>query len=227
MTYIDDLTLQDCRLEDVETVLPKIEKSFGLKFGCAEFKNVKTFGDLCKIVENHVNYHDIDCTLQQGFYKARNSISRAQNIDKHTIKTDSRLEELFPRKTRIKDWKRVEDELEFKVPILTMQNGLFWILFSGFLLTFLCFFLSWKIALISLTGFWILSKFLDRFSKELSLQNVGELSRKITSENYTLIRRNGGSGNAKEVFDMIQEMFSSELEIHRDFLTRDALLPLK
>ncbi|HEV7424219.1 MAG TPA: hypothetical protein VGO21_03455, partial [Candidatus Paceibacterota bacterium] len=49
------------------------------------------------------------------------------------------------------------------------------------------FFLSWKIALGGLIGFSALSKFLVLFSKELSLQTVGDLSRKISSENYTVV----------------------------------------
>src|SRR5450432_1940781 len=108
MNAIDDLTLQDCDLEDIEDIIPKIEKSFNLKFKREEFLGVKTFGDICKIVENHLDYHDQDCTLQQGFYMIRLAISKAQNIDQITIKTSSKLEDLFPRKTRIGDWKKVE-----------------------------------------------------------------------------------------------------------------------
>ncbi len=225
METIGDLTLQECDLEDIEDIIPKIEKSFNLKFQRTEFIGVKTFGDICKIVENHLDYQDQDCTLQQGFYKVRLAISKAQNIDQTIVKTTSKLEELFPRKSRIRDWKKVEKELGFKVKVLTMNKGLIWTLFTGFVLSTLCFFLSWKIAVAGLFGFGILSKFLGLFSKELSLQTVGDLSRKISSENYALIRRKKYSGNRREVFDMIRELFVSELDIKRKFLTSDALLP--
>src|SRR5450755_569686 len=111
MDTIDDLTLQECDLEDIENIIPKIEKSFNIKFKHNEFINVKTFGDICKIVENHLDYRDQDCTLQQGFYKVRLAISKAKNIDQSDIKTNSKLEEFFPRNTRIRDWKKVEKEL--------------------------------------------------------------------------------------------------------------------
>jgi hypothetical protein len=226
MNTIDDLTLQDCDLEDIEDIIPKIEKSYNLKFIREEFIGVKTFGDICKIVENHLDYQDQYCTLQQGFYKVRLAISNAQNIDQDSIKTNSKLEELFPRKTRIKDWKKVEKELGFRTPTLTMKNGLFLTLLAGFILSTLCFFLSWKIALGGLIGFGVLSKLLGLFSKELSLQTVGDLSRKISSENYSFVRRKKNSGNRQEVFTMIQELFTSELAIKINFLNSDTRLPL-
>jgi hypothetical protein len=49
------------------------------------------------------------------------AISKAQNNDQKNIKTSSKLEELFPGKTRIKDWKKAEIKLGFKEPSLTMQ----------------------------------------------------------------------------------------------------------
>jgi hypothetical protein len=225
MNTIDDLTLQDCDLEDIEDIIPKIEKSFNLKFKREEFIGVKTFGDICKVVENHLDYQDKDCTLQQAFYKVRLAISNAQNIDQITIKTSSKLEDLFPRKTRIGDWKKVEKELGFKVPVLTMKNALILTLLTGFIFSTLCFFVNWKIAVSGLIGFGVFSKFLGLFSKELSLQTVGDLARKISSENYTLVRRNKRSGNRQEVFPMIQELFASELYISRGALNSDSRLP--
>ena len=136
------------------------------------------------------------------------------------------MEELFPRKTRISDWKKMEKELGFKVPALTMNKGLIWTLFSGFVLSTLYFFLDWKIAFAGLIGFGVLSKFLGTFSKELSLHTVGDLSRKISSENYTNVRRKKSSGNRQEVFTMIQEIFTSELDINREALNNEARLPL-
>jgi hypothetical protein len=227
MDTVDDLTLQECDLEDIEDIIPRIEKSFNLKFKSTDFTGVKTLGDICKIVENRLDYQDQDCTLQQGFYKVRLAISKAKNINQSIIKTTSKLEELFPRKSRIRDWKKVEKELGFKVKVLIMSNGLIRSLFVGFVLSTLCFFLSWKIALAGLIGFGVLSKFLGLFSKGLSLQTVGDLSRKISSENYALVRRNKSSGNRHEIFSMIQELFALELEINRKFLTSDTLLPLK
>jgi hypothetical protein len=223
---IDDLTLQECDPEDIADIIPKIEKSFNLKFKREEFIGVKTFGDICKIVENHLDYHDQDCTLQQAFYKVRLAISKAKNIDHNNIKKSSKLEEFFPRNTRIRDWKKVENELGFTVPILTMKNGLIVTLLIGFILSTLCFFLSWKIALGGLIGFGIFSKFLGLFSKELSLQTVSDLTRKISSENYSFVRRKKNSGNRQEVFTMIQEFFSSELYINRATLNSDSRLPL-
>jgi hypothetical protein len=227
MNTIDDLTLQDCDLEDIEDIIPKIERSFNLKFKREEFLGVKTFGDICKIVENHLDYQDQDCTLQQGFYIVRLAISKAQNIDQNNIKTSSKIEELFPRNTRIRDWKKVEKELGFRAPILNMKNELFLTLLAGFCLSTLCFFLSWKLALGGLIGFGVLSKFLALFSKELSLQTVGDVARKISSENYALVRRKNNSGNRQEVFTMIQELFASVLDIRKEFLTTEAKLPLK
>jgi hypothetical protein len=45
MNTIDDLTLQECDLEDIEDIIPKIEKSFNLKFQRTEFTGLKLFGE--------------------------------------------------------------------------------------------------------------------------------------------------------------------------------------
>jgi acyl carrier protein len=222
---VDDSTLQECDSEDIGDIFPMIEKSFNLKFQRSEFANVKTFGDICKIVEDRLDFELQDCSLQQGFYKLRSAVSNTVLVDQDKINLSSKLEGLFPRETRIRDWKRLEKELGFKVAVLTMKSGLLLTLLVGFVVSILCFFLNWKYALTGLIGLSIVSKFLSLFSKEFSLLDMDELTRKVTSENYSVVRRKKNSGNKQEVFTVLQELFASNLSISKEFLTKEAELP--
>ena len=69
MTDLDTISkLYDYDDEDIFDVVVKLEKSFGLMFDKNAFYHVKTFGDLCDVFENHINYeHRDDCTKTASF----------------------------------------------------------------------------------------------------------------------------------------------------------------
>src|SRR5437868_13104950 len=101
MTEVDQLQLEDYDDEDIFDVVIELEKSFKVKFSKTAFLNVKTFGDLCNIIQSYINYEHADgCTKQQAFYKIRRAINTVLPVKEGPIKPDSQLAELFPRKNR-------------------------------------------------------------------------------------------------------------------------------
>ena len=210
MTTLDDFKLDNIDPEDFGDTLLKLEKSFGAKFADNSFKDAKTFGDLCNIIESQLNLTDKnDCTTQQAFYKVRKAIGLTQNLDERSIELQTKLEDIFPRTNRRQNVKHFQQALGFSVDILSMKTWLGWTLAAGFPVSLIAFFFSWQYAVAGLTFFTLLTWTASKFSKELNLSTVRELTEKISREHYSLARRQRGTMNRNEIVKSIQEVFTA------------------
>ena len=225
MTTFEDFKLENIDPEDFGETLLKLEKSFGVKFAEFSFKEAKTFGDICDIIESQINLtHKDDCTSQQAFYKIRRAIALTQTIDERSIKLETKLTDIFPRSNRRENVKQLQQALGFNVDILTMKSWLVWTIFIGIIISLIAFFFSWQIAVAGLTFFNLLSWILDKFSKELNISTVRQLTEKISREEYSLVRRQSGTVNRSEIVKTIQEIFIADHLIDKKNLTKDATL---
>ena len=133
MSEEDVYKLDNVDPDDISDVLIKVEKSFKIKFGSNELKDVNTFGELCDIIVSKIDVQERDdCTSQQAFYKLREAISRTLEIDKSEIHSHIKLSVLFPKTTRRQKIKQVERSLGFSLKILRPKHaitGFFSILF--------------------------------------------------------------------------------------------------
>lgn len=225
MTTLDDFKLDNIDPEDFGDTLLKLEKSFGTKFANNSFKDAKTFGDVCNIIESQINLADEDdCTTQQAFYKIRKAIGLTQNFDERKIEPQTKLEDIFPRSNRRQNVKHFQQTLGFSVDILSMKTWLAVTIFVGFILSLIAFFFSWQVAVAVLTFFTLSAWTASKFSKELDISTVGQLTEKISREHYALARRHSGTMNRKEIVKTIQDVFTSDHLIDREYLTKDATL---
>jgi hypothetical protein len=223
----NDFKLDDIHPEEFGDTLLKLEKSFGVKFAMNSFKDAKTFGDICDIIDSQINRtNKDDCTTQQAFYKVRQAISLTQTFDENNITPQTKLENIFPRSNRRQDLKRFQQELGFSVDILIMKTWLALTIFIGFVVSIIGLFFNWQIALSSLSFFTLLTWLASKFSKELMISTVGELIEKISRENYSLARRHSDTVNRKEIVKVIQDVFIADHEIEREQLTNNANLRL-
>ena len=208
---------------DIDVLLEKLEISFHIKFDSPELKQVITFGDLCDLIVNKVEgSHTNDCTTQQAFYKIRKAIVEAGQYDKEALKTNTNLEELFPRKQRRQQVKKFESILGIKTEILQTSGWLVLTLLLAFLTSFVVLFFSWQIGfggmVLSLIGIYISNK----LGKELHLKTVGQLAKKISKEHYNKVRRNPTTINQMEIIQKIKELFKEDLDLEDKALTKEA-----
>ena len=225
MTTLDDYKLDNIDPEDFGDTLLKLEKSFGAKFADNSFKDAKTFGDVCNIIESQINLTDKnDCTTQQAFYKVRKAIGLTQNLDERNIELQTKLEDIFPRANRRQNVKHFQQALGFSVDILSMKTWLGWTLAAGFAVSLIAFFFSWQYAVAGLTFFTLFTWTASKFSKELDILTVGQLTEKISREHYSLARRQSGTMNRNEIVKTIQDVFIADHVIDREHLTKDASL---
>jgi len=221
----DNIKLENIDPDDIEGILVRLEKSFGIKYTGNAFNHAKTFGDICDIIETHINReHKDDCTTQQAFYRVRKAISQTLHIEESNILLESRLEDLFPRHDRRKKLKKFQQYLGIKLDLLRMKEWLIWILFSFFMLSLIAFFFDWKIAISGLVFSYVVSRIASLFSKELDIRTVRQLTEKLTRENYFEVRRKKGTINKNEIFKTIQDTFIADLELDKSLLTKDASL---
>jgi len=225
MTTLSDFKLDNIDPEDFGDTLLKLEKSFGIKFADNSMKDAKTFGDICDVIENHIILADKDdCTTQQAFYKIRKAIGLTQNFDVSNIEPQTQLADIFPRSNRRQNVKHFQEELGFSVDILTMKTWLALTILIGFIASLVAFFFSWQYAVTGLSFFAVFTWAASKFSKELNVSTVRELTEKISREHYTLARRHSQTINRKEIVKTIQDVFIADHLIDREQLTKEASL---
>ncbi len=220
-----EFELKNTDLEDIEDLLIKVEKSFGIEFSENELINVKTFGELSDHIKNKIQLDKKgDCTTQQAFYKVRNVLILVLNVDKGMISPDTLLSDLLPRQIRKTKIKQIEQTLEFKSSILRplhfITNFLLLFLFGSFI----CLFFSWQLGLggigFSLCGLWIAFK----TGNEFDLKTVGQVAEKMTRESYLKSRRNPKTFNENEIERILIDWFSNDLLIDKSKIVREARL---
>jgi acyl carrier protein len=211
--------------EDLEHMLLKIEESFNIRFETDELAHVKTYGEFCEAVKAKINLdHSDTCTTQQAFNKLRASLANSLELDREKVTPDTKLTEIFPRKTRKAQLKKLERELGFKLFLLRPPFFLTGLLGITILFSFILFFIDWKYGFgafgLSIFGFWISNK----IGNELDLNTVGELTEKITRENYLKSRTNSKTINKNELDKLLEDWFVHFLGIERSELKGDAQL---
>jgi hypothetical protein len=210
-------------IEDIEAILPQIEKSFDIKFNNNEMDHIKTFGELCDYIINKMNFTESDsCTTQQAFYKLRNALILTLKIDSDKITPNTLLVNLIPKQKRISIIKKTERHLGFKLDILSPPKYVTIFLLTFFLVSIIGIFINWQFGLMgilfSIAGLWVAAK----TGKELELKTIGEVAEKMKTENYLNSRRDNLSYNRNEMEKVLTDWFSSMLAIDKSNLTRDA-----
>jgi acyl carrier protein len=216
-----DIQLSNYSSEDIEDVLKLVEKSFNIKFASKELFHIVTFGELCDHISNKLTVENSDdCTTQQAFYKLRTSIVSVTNYS--TITSDTLLEDIFPRGDRLLKIEKIEEDLGFNLSILRPPHFISIILISALLISLGALFFDWPTGLsgllFSVVGLWIANK----IGKELDLQTVGQLVKKIIRENYLKSRRNSNTFNKTEIERVLIDLFSDKLDLDKSQLTREA-----
>ena len=214
--------------EDIEGLILEIEESFGVEFADDEFAHVMTFGELCDGIINKIQLNNTDdCTSQQAFYKLRNAISVALNIDKKGITPDLLLAEILPKQSRRDDVKKIETILGFKLGILSPKLWIEVTLIALFISSFIIAFFSLLIAIIVFVLSIIVLKLAHETGNELDVEIVGDVVKKMTRENYLKSRRNPGTFNKNEMENILIDRFCDYFAEGDDLITRESKIVRK
>ena len=209
--------------DDISGVLVKIERSFGFRFAHAELQNTRTFGELCDIILDKVPCENLgDCTTQQAFYKLREVIAETLFVDKKDIKPETNLRVLFPKHIRRKSIKAVGRQLGVKLKILRPKHWVTGALTIILVASFVGLFIFWKIGVPGVAFSIIGLAIAWRLGNEIQLVTVGQFAELLSREHYFKSRRISKQGNRSEIIQKVKDLFTVELGIEEQQLTRQA-----
>jgi hypothetical protein len=212
--------LDTYEIENLEDCIPSIEEMYKFKFEDGETQKLKNFDEFCDLIISKINFENVEsCTTQQAFYKLRNSLIEEKISEKEKIKLETKLTEIFPRKNRIRLVKRIENNIGFKLNILSPPNFISYTLIILFVISFTLLFINFRVGIsgiaISIFGFYLGT----RFGKEIEIENIKELVEKITLENYLEVRTQKNTVNKSELKSVITNWFVENSGIEKEKLT--------
>lgn len=209
---------------DIEDLLPKIERSFGIEFFEKELEHIVTFGEFCEYVENKIELKATnDCTSQQAFYKLRDALSEVLKKDKKEIYPSLLIEKIIPKNNRKKIIKQLEGKIDFELNLLVVPEWLltflFLILFSSIITLFFFFKFGVFGIIFTFLCYWISAKFVLIYE----FKTLGQIAEKMTRENYLKSRKNPKTFNRNEIRKVLTDIFSKELFIEKSELGNEAM----
>ncbi len=219
------MKISEVDIEEIEDLLLKVETSFDIRFADYELKDITTFGELCDTIENKVQLENSnDCTTQQAFYKLREALTETFDIKKAVVQPNIQLTELFPRKSRRKRIKLIENKIGIKLGLLRPPYWLTLTLFVVLIISTIGLFVNLNFGLVGLAFSTIGLYFSVKLGNELDLKTLGEVAEKMTRENYKKSRRKSETYNKTEIEKIITELFIHELNINKSDLKRETIL---
>jgi acyl carrier protein len=216
-------------LDSVE-ILVNVENAFGITIANFEAEKIVTVGDIHAIVWRSVQgRQSMRCKSQQLYYRLRHALITKFRVDKDAIGLDASLNDCFPQTDRRLLYRKLEKELQLKLPPLVLPalwenilrvTGL--ILIAG---TIVC-------SLVMINGFnytrWLyvlpglgtlltvfFSNILDGERIVFEPAIVKAYTQKVLSLNYATLSQGSGA-NRKEVEVVINNIIAETigLELH-------------
>src|SRR5690606_924430 len=205
-------------IENIEDCLPLFEKTFNIQLENTEIQKLNSFEEFCDlIVSKFKSYNNDLCTSQRAFYQFRKALEIVNIANSINITPDTDLKNVFTKKNRKKNIKKIEKQLGYKLDVLQPSQITINVLCFIFLLSIIGLFFLAKIAIFGLfisVAFFYLTKFTNRLSKK----TIKELIEKTTAQNYFQIRNTQKSINKFEFKAIILEWFSENTGIKKEKL---------
>ncbi|WP_118953313.1 acyl carrier protein [Taibaiella helva] len=216
-------TLAHCDDDDIFDIVHELEKSFGLSFARDAFRDVKTFGDLCTVFEQHLTAeHRDDCTSQQAFYRVRSAIVTTLPVDQNQVTPDSSLRTLFSKPGRRKRIHAFETCLGVKVSLLVYPNWLVPVSCFLFACSFIALLFSGKIAIAGFILLFVVNRLEKYYDSQFAMTTVRQLAEQLTIEHYTAARRFNHTVNRTEIRYIITQAFCKRFDMDKASLIPEA-----
>jgi len=225
--------------EDSCELVSTIEQSFGMKFSEDELVQATTIGTLAHIVFAK-SEHPVSpqCLSAVMFYKLRRAFIELFEIPRAKIAPTKSLNELMPWTTRKKQWRKLQDHLNYVLPQLTWPS---WLLAFGLLLAgaTLYFLFGLKMlrtlgaasALVGVIGFIsvfvLVAVILNPLGRGFprSCETFGDLVKLALARNYGKMAARHGMSSEKEVVQSLLQLVAAETAADVEKLSRDTLFP--
>jgi acyl carrier protein len=107
-------------LDSVE-ILVNVENAFGITIPNFEAEKITTVGDIHSIVWRNVQgRQSMRCKSQQLYYKLRHALITKFKVDNNDVELNASLNDIFPKTNRRLLYRKLERELQLKLPPLVL-----------------------------------------------------------------------------------------------------------
>jgi hypothetical protein len=225
--------------EDTCELVRTIEHSFGIKFTEDELVHAKTLGAMARTIYKKSG-HPVSpqCLSAITFYKLRRAFVELFAARRAEISPATSLYELMPWRTRKKQWRNIQDYLNYALPQLGWP---LWLLGFALLLTVSIFYVLfnfkvlWAMAaasvLVGIVGFIsvlaLVCVALNPLAREFprGCVTVGDLTKLALARNYGNIAAKHGVSSEKELVQALKQLVAAETASDVEKLSSDTRFP--
>jgi hypothetical protein len=225
--------------EDSCDLVLTIEQSFGVRFSEDDLVQATTIGALSHTIftklESPVSPR---CLSAVTFYKFRAAFVEVFGVPRDAISPTASLRKLMPWKSRKRQWRKIQQHLDYVLPQLTWTLWLvaLWLLLVGLAFYFL--FASrmfnmfgavpllvgivGPISILFFTGV-ILNPLARRFPR--SCKTFGDLVKLALARNYGKIAAKHGISSERDVAQLVFQLIAAEVAVDVEKLSVDTYFP--
>lgn len=191
--------------EDFGDLISQIEQFFEIEFDYEDITNNITIEEFSELVISKMNMENgQECSNQIAFYRIRKALTEKLGIKKSVINTKTELNKVFPKKSRIKNWKHTFGELNYNGINLQPRSIPYGISILTTIISFFFFFGAYRVYAIPIFILSIITaKILVKYGKRFPAKTIGELTKEIVKNNYKSVRTEKGTINITEIKKLI------------------------
>jgi hypothetical protein len=225
--------------EDSCDLMLTIEQSFGVRFSEDDLVQATTIGALSRTIftklESPVSPR---CLSAVTFYKFRAAFVEAFGVPRSAISPAASLRRLMPWKSRKRQWRQIQDHLDYVLPQLPWPLWLvaLWLLLTGLALYFL---FDWRMfkmlgaasAFVGIIGtisiLWLTGVILNPLARRLprSCETFGDLVKLALARNYGKITAKHGISSERDVARLVLQLIAAEIAVDVEKLSVDTNFP--
>jgi len=223
-------------LDGVEMIMAT-EEEFQITLSDLEAGKIITVGDLySQVLSKLGELRGIGCLTSHSFYKLRRTLIKVLGIQRHQLFPQQPMEIIFPKQCRRAQWKKLTEQLNFRLPELQRPKWfsrlltigvLFWL--AGSILGNILGFFSPLQAGISVILLWVCATMAYRLSEPLAvywapeITTLGEMTKKILRLNFGTTNSTVKQwNNDQEIWESLQRVIVEQLGVKSDEVVKSA-----
>lgn len=215
------IELKDTQWEDLDDLLFEIEDKFNFYFDDYELENIADFDELVSLIMSKIDGEDDTlCTSLLAFYKTKSVIRETGLYDPSKLCPSTKLEDIFPKKSRRRLVNTFNRGIGTKLEILEPNRIILYFCCILLILSIVGLFFYFKLAIVGIAISILGIKSLYVFAKKLKYNTIRDMINGNLCVNYLTFRQNKTTINRKELRKLFYDFFSTNLALDQDELRR-------
>lgn len=202
--------------DDIEDALTRVEEVFDINLG--DYKFIYKGITVREIAENVISHLDkkpsADVTASSFFFRLRRLLMTQYDFKKDEITPHTNLAIVFPKQVRKKRIKEVDKELGIKTNVVGAKFGYILFVILCMAAAIVIMFFKFYIGVVAFAACLLALKLITLFGNTLYPKTVRDYIQRVIQSNYFQARKDPDTFNAKEVTQIINDLFLESLPNH-------------